>query len=308
MRVWQWILKWLTIRDHEDMKSIERAIGFMSKLLPVLQGLILGTWTLVIAFKWSLTLYLWIEIVVTVIIVVGVVGLRSRVAGHRNKVNDYNEKKIAEEQKKIIDERKKRSAAEAKRRQNYDLNNRRRYVEDRLFVPEPYIPEKWDDTETIAKWNVRIAELQDAQRRTRREADVIESEGRGLVRTAIVLYIVLTIVFTLTWSFKWSPTAQAKAPPCCPVVQVSCPSAHPMSDTCCAGVDIKLDSLINIANELNLKLAPTFKFGDTIIVPLPPKPPEPSRKRKCVTNSCDVVRAIEAMQRRLDSLCARHPQ
>jgi hypothetical protein len=302
MRLWQWILKWLTIRDYEDMKAIERAIGLMSKLLPVLQGLILGTWTFAIAFKWSLTLYLWIEIAVTVIVGVGVVGLRSRVARQRDKVNDNNEKEISEEQKKIIEERKRRRAEEAKRRQSYDLSNRRRYVQDRLFVPEPFIPEEWDDTETIAQWNARITELQDAQRRTRREADVIESEGRGLVRTAIVLFVVLSIIFTLTWSFKWGPSADTNAPPCCPLVQVSCPSVHPDFNTCFAGVDIQLDSLVNIANELKLKLVPTFNFGDTIVAPFLPMSPHEPGMRKCATNSCDVMEEIKGIEQRLDSL------
>lgn len=296
MRVWQSILKWLTIRDHKDMKEIERAITLMSKLLPMLQGLILGTWTLVIAFKRSLTLYLWLEIVVTVIVGVGVVGLRSKVARQRVKVNDKNEKEVAEEQSKIFEERKRRRVAEAKKRQGYDLNNRRRYVEDRLSVPDPYEPNQWSDADTIDIWNDKIGALQDQQRRTRRVADSIEEQGRALLRTTIVLYIALSVIFTISWAFKWRITPPERPSICCPEVHLNCPPAVALRDTtCCAGIDIKLDSLINIANKLKLTLAPKFKFSGKS----DPSIPRPS---PATCSKADLCGALDAMNDRLDSL------
>jgi len=299
MRFWQWILKWLTIRDHKDMKAIERAISFMSKLLPVLQGLIVGTWTWAIAFEISLTIYLWIEIAIAVFVGVGVVGLRSRVAAQRDKANDESEGEIASEQKKISEERKRRRIVAAKSRQEYDLNNRRRYVENRLFVPEPYRPEQWSNTDTIDIWNARIEELQDSQRTTRRQAEAIESQGRALVRSAIVLYIALSIIFTITWTFKWHAPKPDTPVPCCPEVKVNYLPPPMFSDTCCTGVNIKLGKLFDYLKEVELK--PKLNTRATISVGAVKLKPEQ------VCSNIDLCKSIDDLNARLDSILRSTP-
>lgn len=248
MKFWQWIMRWITIREHPDLKAIEKAISLMGKVLPILQGLVLGTWTLAISYKWSLAVYLWIEIIVTVFVSVGIGALRSKVAAKRDESNDASEVGVLEEMGRISAERKRRLSTEARNRQAYDLKKRRAYGRDRMYVGEPYQPEQWNDATTINEWNKRIRILQDQQRRTRREANSIEEQGRGLVKITIALYVLLSIIFTVSWSFKWAPVSTDQSGSCCPVVSVECPPTIIFQDTCRAKLDgrdrVALDSTI----------------------------------------------------------------
>jgi len=101
----------------------------------------------------------------------------------------------------------------------------------------------------------------------------------------------------------------------CPPAEKHEDGGHGVDCSCkgCGGhggdtyIDASIQSEIQ---NLTLKLENTkleLKQYIDVHCPCPPPPPTVKRK-KCVKNSCDVVREIEVLQHRLDSLCTVHPK
>lgn len=142
--------------------------------------------------------------------------------------------------------------------------------------------------------------------KVRAEITYVKERGKDLVervrwsfRINISISVIVSLVLLLRNYPLGATQASVEQPPCCPVVNVSCPPTALHPDSCCTKVDKELEKLFDYMSKFELK-PKLNKRSSLSVSPLKPKTTQDCSK-------IDLCRTIDDLNARLDSMLQSTP-